>query len=167
MSGAEPTDKGARKEAAKDQRFLTRGATIAEVRPRSRNGDGYNHEAIVEYDDGTKSSPLPIATGHHGETRVPRVGEPVLVDWMAGDPPRPYIMQSRYTVENRAPEAEPGEWAVNTGDGRMAVSRSGEVEAQNADGNGVSTGEGVEVSGPGGGESITVTSDSRGDSGGE
>lgn len=163
MTDIEPTQRGAAESLAKENRYLPQVATVVESFPRTRSGEGYNHEAIVEYDDGTTSAKMPVAVGFSGETRLPRKGQAVLIGYESGNPPQPFIQQGAYTKQTRAPKAKAGEWSVHTGKGHIRVGRDGTVGARNSSGHGIRAAKRVDIDGKGGGESIKLSSSGPGE----
>ncbi|MCA9701530.1 MAG: hypothetical protein KC431_28680, partial [Myxococcales bacterium] len=68
-------------------------------------GDTYNHECSVQLRESEiELRKVPIATPHVGLVSAPRVGDLVLLSYIAGDPNRPVVIGRLYNDEALVPE---------------------------------------------------------------
>ena len=76
-------------------------------------GDTHNHECNVQLRESElELRKVPIATPHVGLVSAPRVGDLVLVSYVAGDPNRPIVVGRLYSDEANPPEHEEHEFVL-------------------------------------------------------
>lgn len=88
-------------------------AVVQDVFPHA-DGDSNNYECNVKLREAQlELRKVPIATPHLGMVSAPRVGDLVLVSYVAGDPQRPIVVGRLYTDEAAPPVHDQDEWRVH------------------------------------------------------
>ena len=141
MPGTDPTDRGAQENAIGEASHLDRAAIVTKTyfggssddsSSDSDSGGSTGSVAGPEVDlrwadsekDTTDLYRKPVAASVRGETPPLKEGDAVIVRWLAGDPPQPYVADAFY--DGDAPESS-GEYSMNLGGSRIEMLRNGDV----------------------------------------
>lgn len=129
MPSAQPTDQSAAIARAEAQVPMDQVGVVKKTYPHTETADGRTGGVDVRLvgEGQRKLKNIPVAAGFHGETRLPRKGQSVIIRWLRSDPPFPYVAQAVYTEKNPSPIGKPGTWAIETGGARAEVARDGTI----------------------------------------
>jgi len=100
----ERTQQNLIKQKAKEVLREPKIAKVIQVYEHGGEEDDSNFEADVVYDGGTvEERVVPINGPHSDSIAIPKVGDKVIISYLAGETGQPYITDVAYTNKNRPP----------------------------------------------------------------